>query len=238
MKNRLLLIVFLLIVLSVINACNSKPKTDNRSHYLELYQKANENKDVFTAIVALNEYLLKDTAINQYHDSLAIMYFLTGNFASGVIIGEKVIDKNPNNIKLAELMSEGYQKTNQYDKSIAITQKLFNDTKDYRYLYQVATLQFEDQRVKDCENTIAQILKEGIDSATTIEMSPGGLADIVPIEAACYNLKAMIEDQVNNDFATSLKYFEKALKVYPQFKFPRAYIKEKQYQAYMAQGGR
>lgn len=238
MKNNPILIVVLLASLAFYNACNSNSTTNNRSHYLELYQKANDNKDVFTAIVALNEYLLNDSVVNNYHDSLAILYFLTGNFASGVLIGEKVIAKNPDNKRLAELMSEGYQKTNQYDKSIAITRKLFNDTKDYRYLYQVATLQFENQQVQDCENTVAQILKDGLDSNTTIEMSPGGLADIVPIEAACYNLKAMIEDQVNNDFVTSLKYFEKALKVYPAFKFPRAYIKEKQYQAYMAQGGR
>jgi tetratricopeptide (TPR) repeat protein len=238
MKNNPILIVLLLAIFALLNACNSKTQSTDRSHYLELYNKANDNKDVFTAIVALNEYLLNDSVVNNYHDSLAILYFLTGNFASGVIIGEKVMEKHPDNKRLAELMSEGYQKTNQYDKSIAITQKLFNDTKDYRYLYQVATLQFEDQKVKDCENTVAQILKDGLDSATTIEMSPGGLADIVPIEAACYNLKAMIEDQVNDDFATALKYFEKALKVYPAFKFPRAYIKEKQYQAYMAQGGR
>lgn len=238
MKNNSIVIFILLISIIFFNACNSKNKNADKAHYLELYKKASANKDVFTAIVALNEYLLNDTVVSNYHDSLAIMYFVTGNFESGVIIGEKVIAKYPENKRLAELMSEGYQKTNQYDKSIAITQKLFNSTKDYRYLYQVATLQFEDQKVAECENTIAQILKDGLDSTTTIEMSPGGLADIVPIEAACYNLKAMIEDQANNDFATALNYFEKALKVYPAFKFPKAYIKEKQYQAYMAQGGR
>jgi tetratricopeptide (TPR) repeat protein len=238
MKKNPIIIVLFISVLTVLNACNSKSDSTDRTHYLKLYKKANDNKDVFTAIVALNEYLLNDSTVTHYHDSLAILYFLTGNFASGVLIGEKVIEKHPDNKRLAELMSEGYQKTNQYDKSIAITLKLFNDTKDYRYLYQVATLQFEDQKVQDCENTVAQILKDGLDSITTIEMSPGGFADIVPIEAACYNLKAMIEDQINNDFATSFKYFEKALKVYPAFKFPRAYIKEKQYQAYMAQGGR
>lgn len=222
-----------LLVTVIMASCSSNNALGEREKNLKLFKKSRENKDVYTAITALNLYLLDDTVIGPYHDTLATMYFVTGNFASGVAVGEKVLNKYPKNKQLMELMSEGYQKTDQYDKSISITQKLFSDSKDYRYLYQVATLQFENQQIEDCEKTIAEILKDGIDSTTTIEMSPGGLTDIVPIAAACYNLKAMIEDQVRNDFATAVKYFSKALEIYPEFKFPKAYVREKQYQQYM-----
>lgn len=233
MKKTFLTILMISFVASYFSACSDKNNMNEREKSLKLFKKSRENKDVYTAITALNMYLLDDTVIGPYHDTLATMYFVTGNFSSGVAVGEQVLKKYPNNKQLMELMSEGYQKTDQYEKSISITEKLFNESKDYRYLYQVATLQFENQQIEDCEKTIAQILKDGIDSSTTIEMSPGGLTDVVPIEAACYNLKAMIEDQVRNDFSTAVKYFSKALEVYPEFKFPKAYVREKQYQQYM-----
>jgi tetratricopeptide (TPR) repeat protein len=220
-------------MLLFVASCSNEKTIGEKEKNLKLFKISRENKDVYTAIAALNLYLLDDTVVGPYHDTLATMYFVTGNFASGVLIGEKVLNKYPKNKQLMELMSEGYQKTDQYEKSIQITQTLFEESKDYRYMYQVATLQFENQQIEDCEKTISMILKDGIDSSTTIEMSPGGLSDIVPIEAACYNLKAMIEDQVRNDFATAVKYFSRALEIYPDFKFPKAYVREKQYQQYM-----
>lgn len=235
MKNRISLIITSLMCMALIfSACSQKsPSNGEKNRQLRLFEKARENKDILTAIGALNAYLLDDTIPGPYHDTLATMYFMTGNFASGVAVGELVLGKNPDNKQLMELMSEGYQKTDNYPKAIELMTKLFTSTNDFRYKYQVATLQFEDQQIEPCLQTIQEILKSGIDSSTTIEMAPGGLSDVVPIEAACYNLLAMIEDQVNNDPKTSMKYFAKALEIYPDFKFPKAYIREKQYRQYM-----
>jgi hypothetical protein len=77
-------------MLLFVASCSNEKTIGEREKNLKLFKISRENKDVYTAIAALNLYLLDDTVVGPYHDTLATMYFVTGNFASGVLIGEKV----------------------------------------------------------------------------------------------------------------------------------------------------
>jgi tetratricopeptide (TPR) repeat protein len=239
MKRKLIFLLPLYVILSFLFvACKeSATKSSDRNFYLNLYKKAQEQKDPLTAITALNAYLLSDSSVNELHDSLAKLYFNTANYRSGIIVGEKVMKKYPKNDTLLELMGDGYQRLGNYDKAVEVFKDLFKRKEDYKYNYQVATLYFEDQKIEACETALDDILKNGLSVPCIIEMSPEGMYDRVPLEAACYNLKAMIEAQVRRNPAKAMAHFKKSLAIYPEFKFAQAAMQKLiEYQQYMSQG--
>jgi tetratricopeptide (TPR) repeat protein len=238
MKQKLIFInsIVILTIFTLFGCKKTVTKGSDKDFYLKLYNKAQEQKDPYTAISALNAYLLSDSSTNELHDSLAKLYFVTGNYRSGIIVGEKVMKKYPKNDTLLELMGDGYQRLGNYLKAVEVFQNLFNRSGDYKYKYQVATLHFEENKIEECELVIAEILKDGLSQPSIIEMSPEGLYDQVPLEAACYNLKAMIEAQVRRNPAAAMKDFKKALEIYPDFKFAQAAMQKLvEYQQYMNQ---
>lgn len=217
---------------------NCQPK----DHSKKLLEQALKNKDYATAAFAYNELLLKDTSNMEWKDSLARVYIKSGNFEGGLRLGEQVMLKQPKNLKLLELIGLANARMNHTDKAIANFNALFVASKDYTYLYKIAGMCFDSERFSEADS-LADIMIERADTSKRIVVSlPSGQDQSVPILAACYNMKgailAELADRTGNvdHIKNAVPLFQKALKIYPDFSFPRLYLER--IAQYMQGGGR
>ncbi len=206
----------------------------------KLLAQALKNKDFATAAFAYNNLLLNDTANLEWKDSLARIYIHSGNFEGGVRLGEQVLLKQPKNLKLLELVGIGNGRLNNIEKSIINFNTLFAASQDYTYLYKIAGMCFDSEKYNEADS-LADIMIAKADTTKKIVVQlPSGESQSVPILAACYNMKgailAELADRTGNveHIKNAVPYFQKALKIYPEFSFPRLYLER--IAQYMQQG--
>lgn len=214
---------FLLLILFISNC----KQPDNSK---KLLAQALKNKDYATAAFAYNSLLLNDTNNLEWKDSLARIYIHSGNYEGGVRLGEQVLAKQPNNLKLLELVGIGNGRLNRVDKAIANFNALFVSSQDYTYLYKIAGMCFDNEKFNEADS-LADIMIAKADTSKRITVQlPSGQDQSVPIVAACYNMKgailAELADRTGNveHIKNAIPYFQKALKMYPEFSFPRLYL--------------
>ena len=206
----------------------------------QLLAQALKNKDYATAAFAYNSLLLSDTSNIEWKDSLARIYIHSCNYEGGVRLGEQVLLKQPKNLKLLELVGIGNGRLNNIEKSIANFNALFASSQDYTYLYKIAGMCFDNAKYNEADS-LADIMIAKADTTTKIVVQlPSGESQSVPILAACYNMKgailAELADRTGNieHIKNAVPYFQKALKIYPEFSFPRLYLER--IAQYMQQG--
>lgn len=240
MNKTISLLALNITALCLIASCGNNANTgsDALSEAKKLYEQSVRFKDGSTAIVALNQILLHDSNNMQYVDSLAGLYIKTGNYGGGLELANKVYAKDPKNYRILELIGLAHQQSGDYEASIKDFQTLFEGTKDYKYLYQTATIYLENEQLNTADSIADIILAQAGETDTRIEMSPAGVVESVPLKAACYNLKAMIQAEGKNNISGAVNYLRKALEIFPEFQFPQMYMQRiQQYQQMMRQGG-
>lgn len=228
------------VMLFLASSCGNTKESgsDALKEAKNLYEQSVRYKDGSTAIVALNQILLHDSNNMQYVDSLAGLYIKTGNYGGGLELANKVYAKDPKNYRILELIGLAHQQSGEYEASIKDFQTLFEGTKDFKYLYQTATIYLESEQLNAADSIADIILAQAGETDTRIEMSPAGVVESVPLKAACYNLKAMIQAEGKNNIGGAVNYLRKALEIYPEFQFPQMYMQRiQQYQQMMRQGG-
>jgi tetratricopeptide (TPR) repeat protein len=210
----------------VICFSNCKP-TDNSK---KLLAQALKNKDYATAAFAYNNLLLADTNNLEWKDSLARIYIKSGNYEGGVALGEQVLVKQPKNLKLLELVGIGNGRLIKLDKSLANFNSLFVATNDYTYLYKMAGISYDNENYNMADSLADIMIAKADTSKKIIVQLPDGSDQIVPLVAACYNMKGAILadlfDKTGNPehVKNSIPLFEKAIQIYPDFKFPKLYL--------------
>ena len=196
----------------------------------QLLAQALKNKDYATAAFAYNNLLLKDTANLEWKDSLARIYIHSGNYEGGVRLGEQVLLKQPKNLKLLELVGIGNGRLNNIEKSIINFNSLFASSQDYTYLYKIAGMCFDNEKYNEADSLADIMIAKADSTAKIVVQLPSGESQSVPILAACYNMKGAIlaemADRTGNPahINNAIPFFQKALKIYPEFSSPRLYL--------------
>ena len=135
-----------------------------------------------------------------------------------------MIAKNTQNKKLLELMGVANEQLKRTDKSVGNFNDLFKTTNDYIYLYKISAIYFDNQMFAKADS-LTDILIQKADTSKRIMINlPDGTSQSVPILAACYNMKGAILAEGSNNIQGAIPYFQKALKIDPEFAFPRLYL--------------
>lgn len=215
-----------------IISCN-KQSGDNSKKLLE---RALKYKDFATAAFAYNKLLIKDTSNIEYKDSLARIYIRSGNYEGGAMLAEQVLSKNKSEKKLMELLGVAYEQLNNTEKSISIFNSLYKTTSDPVYLYKIAAMYFDNTMFEKADS-IADYMIKNADTSKIININlPNGQSQTVPILAACYNMKGAIYAEGKSDLNNAIIYFNKALKISPDFQYPNMYLER--IARYVQQGGK
>ena len=222
--------------LTFITGCKSG---DNSK---QLLQQAVKHKDYATAAFAYNQLLLADSNNLEYKDSLARIYIKSGNYEGGLLLGEAVMLKQPKNLKLLELIGIANGQLDNFDKCLSNFNTLYTQSKDLTYIYKMAGICYDKQRYTQADS-LADVMIAKNDTTKKIEIQlPDGSLQTVPLMAACYNMKGAILadlfDKTGNPeyVKNSIPLFQKAIQVYPDFKFPKLYLQR--IAQYMQGGGK
>lgn len=234
-------LALLAIVAVVFTACgDSKEKQMEQTK--ALYQSALKHSDPNTAVVALNKLLVLDPGNLEYRDSLCRTYLRGGNSKGGMAIAEEIQDSVKFDNSVMEMLGVAYQTSKDYQKSAKVFNKLFNNTKDYRYLYQVAALAYEKSNKMEFDSLTNILLNDAVNDsliARTLIDFPGPLSgspQYIPLEPATMFLKAKYAMDKSQDLATAIQYFRQSINLYEQFEMPWYYLQ--QIEEYQRSGGR
>lgn len=233
MKTKIIQI-FSIVVFSVfaLFSCNKKQEDNSK----KLLDRALKYKDYATAAFAYNKLLIKDSTNLEYKDSLARIYIRSGNYEGGTMLGEQVLLKNKANNKLMELLGVAYEQLNNSEKSVSIFNSLYKSTKDVIYLYKISAMYFDNSMFEKADS-ITDYMIANADTSKSINISlPNGQSQTVPILAACYNMKGAIYAEGKSDIKTAISYFNKSLKISPDFQYPQMYLER--IARYIQQGGK
>lgn len=199
--------------LSILFACNQAPQTD----FKQLYTKAMEVKDYQTAITAAQVILQADSNQTLYLDTLPELYIAVRNFESANFYNELALKRHPDDEKYLQVKALLAQQGGRIEEEMDVYNKLYAKTQKLGYLYQIAAYQFGTEQFQLSENTLKDLESKMVNSTDSVDfMISETQKQKIPIRAAVYNLKAYMVAQ-KRDLPGAKKYFEMALKEYPDF---------------------
>ena len=230
MKKFLVVIV----VIVAVASCGGPTHDGTASSYetnQELYNQALENNDFKTAAVALNYLLLADSSNLEYTDSLARIYLKARNFEAGLRLGQKVLDKYPDNYGLLELVAVAQGYTGEYIASLKNLKKLHEEVGDITYVFMMAQVYVDQQNYSAALEKLDQVIADSgtgyFDAAAT------NGTQRVNIKAGAYYFKAqeaLNKAQGLNDayYNQGINYLKKALELAPDYEAALALAQEVQ----------
>ncbi len=198
-------------------SCNGSGKSGNKSEksWKDLYKQAYTNHDYPTAIVALNQLIIEDSANANYYDSLATYYLKkTQNFYAGRVMVDKGLALNANNHQLLEyrsllLISEG-----KFVEARTILEKAYGLSKLNKYQYMIATTYANEKNYVEFERIVDELIAKDIPHSDQIEaMIDNTNSQMVEVKAMCYLGKA----KLSKDVPTMMKYLDNTLKIQPDY---------------------
>ncbi len=206
--------IILLTLSAIIFACNNAPTEPNNNK--ALFEKSMAVKDYHTAILAIQYMLLKDSTLNLYEDTLPELYIATQNIEAADYYVTKVLVRKPNDERFLQIKALCAQQKGKVEEEFDIYNKLYASTNKLSYLYQITAFQFSTGQIEQAAQNLATLetkaaTKDSVDFALSETEKQK-----VPLLAAVYNMKAYMQAQ-KRDLPGAKKYFESALKIFPNF---------------------
>lgn len=209
--------------LTLIFSCNSKNTTTD--NWKVVYQNAYTNHDFNTAVVALNQLIISDSANRpQYYDSLAFYYIKKQrNYTAGKAIVEKGLKLSPNNYNFLEFKSIFLSADNKIEESRALLQKAYKLSGLKKHLYMYATTFASDKNVEEYTKIVNGFLYDPATKPEMVEVSiDDASSQMIEIKALCYMDKA----KISKNPMQILSYIDSALLIEPNYQ-EALYFKEK-----------
>jgi tetratricopeptide (TPR) repeat protein len=205
-------IVASIALISCNNSQNKGGKAENS--WEKIYTNAYTNHDYPTAIVALNNLMLTDTANEKHYDSLA-MYYLkkTQNFYAGKIMVDKGLALNPNNFQLLEFKSLLMIGEGRFAEARAILEKAYGISKKNKFRYLIATTYANENNLPEFEKMIDGMLASDMPPEKVEAMIDERNSQMVDLRAICFLGKA----KVSKDAATISRYIDSTLRIQPDY---------------------
>jgi tetratricopeptide (TPR) repeat protein len=122
--------------------------------HIEVYRVSLKAGDYMTALNALNYLNVIERKSGIYKDSLAILYFSTGNYLQSLFWAEEILSVNPEKISILEIKAATLKKTNQTILAIEVYEKLKKIQNSPIYIFNLIESQYQIKRLLEClQNT-------------------------------------------------------------------------------------
>ncbi len=212
--------ILYLLVASTLSFFSCKPKSNETERWSTIYKNAYTNSDYVTAIVALNQLLIIDTANSgTYYDSLAYYSIKKiKNYDAGKKYTDLGLKINPNNAQLLEYKGIFLGTENKIEEAKSYIQKAYKASGLNKHKYMYASLSFSTDNDLDAYiKTINEILYSSNSKPEKFEANVDATTtQMVDLRASCYLDKAKIALN-SNQVKASLIYLDSALMLTPNF---------------------
>ncbi len=214
MKNYVLLVLMLSFLPTTAQKLYKKDLLDLEKN---IYKQAINNFDLETAKDATYHIIALEGEQSKYLDTLAVIYFNQKNYLSCLKVSDRILKKEEK-LSILELKAVSLENLNATKEAIDVYEKIYQQKKEAYIAYKLALLQQQLKRSAEAYATLksAEQLKFPDKAVITFPGAKKDTVQQVPFKAAYYNLLAMVSYDLHN-YDMALKYFDEALKVYPDF---------------------
>jgi len=183
----------------------------------QVYQSALKNYDIDVAKNAVYHIIELEGEQSQFMDTLAYIYYNQQQYLSCLKVTDKIL-KNEEKLPILELKAVSLENLNVPKEAIEVYEKIYQQKKEPYIAYKLAQLQQRIKRSAEAFETLksAEGLKFPEKATITFPGIKKGEVQNVPFKAAFYNLMALTSYDLH-DYDSAIKYFEEALKIYPDF---------------------
>ncbi|MBU6324247.1 MAG: hypothetical protein KJS92_02070 [Bacteroidetes bacterium] len=185
----------------------------------KVFENARKVGDRGTCITALHRIAVLDSSATWVSDSLAYYYyFYTQNPKAAGHYVDISLKLKPDDIGMNELKAKVDIQQQKDSAGIARFEKLWNRTKDYTYLYNIAATHILTGRVVKADSIVVSLLKLNPIPAgnVRIEVAEANSQQQIPVEAAFTYLKSYLV-LMNGERALAMKMIERCLELKPDF---------------------
>lgn len=224
MIRRLFLVLVALFSL-LVGCKNNATKENSGNSWKEVYKNAYTNHDYITAVVALNQLIIKDSSERpKYYDSLCLYYIKKlHNYDAGKKMVDKGLAINANNFQLLEYRSIFLSAEGKYDEARSVIKKAYDLSKFNKHLYMYATTYASEQNFAEFNKIANGILYSPDTKPELVEVTvDDNVSQMVDIKALCYLDKAKIAP----NSVIVMRYIDSALMIEPNYQ-EALYYKQK-----------
>ena len=191
---------------------------------MSVYGTALKYYDLQTATTALYNAMALKPERKDLRDSLTNIYFLGERYGQAYTIGEEILKEDPKRDDILAIVAVSKQSLGFAKEALEDYEKLYKDSKQIFYLYQIASLQHQLKRVGECLASLDQIIGDESSAKQMVSLRNGnGGSQNVPMKAAAINLKGIITLELNQS-ANARALFNEAIKMFPDFEAAKSNI--------------
>jgi tetratricopeptide (TPR) repeat protein len=217
---------FILVASLAFTACkNNQNAAQQENTWPEVYKNAYTNQDYVTAVVALNQLIITDSANRPaYYDSLSVYYIKKlRNYNAAKKTVDMGLALNPNNFQLLEFKSIFLSAENKIEEARTLLQKAYKLSNQNKHLYMYATTYAAEKNMDEYNKIANSILYNPNAKVEKVEVSvDDAISQYIDLKALCYLDKAKIATNGN----MVLKYIDSALLIEPNYQ-EALYFKQK-----------
>ncbi|MDQ3072764.1 MAG: hypothetical protein M3Q97_05845 [Bacteroidota bacterium] len=201
-----------LILCTVFSACSE----NSNEHDIRVYDHAMNIGDLGVATYAIHSIIARDTSQTQFYDTLAGLYFNTGNFGQAGVTAERVLRDQPNNQRMLELAARSFQSVSRGPRALHYFERLARLSNNPEHRYQVAAQLVYANKLTEAKEIASRLTTLPQGDSIKIVILSGETRQPVPIKAAAYNILASIAYQQGN-IQEAKEQISLALAVFPEF---------------------
>jgi tetratricopeptide (TPR) repeat protein len=183
----------------------------------KVYKLAIQNYDLEAAKNSVYQILAIEGEQSVYQDSLAYIYFNQKNYVSYITVADKILAKSEK-MDILERKAIALENLGAIKEAVTVYEKVFAKKKIAVVAYKLGKLQHQLKRSAEAFATLRSMENEKVDEKALLSF-PGakkGQQQSVPLKAAYMNLLGMVSYDLHS-YEMAIKYFNAALKVYPDF---------------------
>lgn len=212
--------------IAALASCNNKSGSNAVDNYKKLFDKSMNSKDFPTAIVAAQMILIEDSTQILYADTLPELYVATNNIMACNDATAASLKRNPNNERLLLIKALCAEQMGNTEEQMSVYNQLYALNKKPEYLYRITAAQFGTGNFKAVENNLKELDQLAETTKDSIDfMLSETEKQKVPLKAALYNMRAIMAAQKDRDMLSAKKYFEAAIREFPDFIVAKEYYK-------------
>ncbi|MEO1438574.1 MAG: hypothetical protein AAFV80_23745, partial [Bacteroidota bacterium] len=215
MKNTVIgvLLFGLLIHLS---ACTSNPSDLDKDNAKGAYEQARAVGDFQAASMWCYQLIYLEPDERPWKDSLLNLLFIRRVWPVCETLGEDLLSLNEADTRVLGILGNAEKAQGKSAEAIAHFETLVQHSDLPIYRYELASLQYELERRKECKKNLELLLTNPATTNGKIELRYGTKRQTVSLKAAGLNLLGIVEkDYGQPDLAKGL--FEQALAIEPDF---------------------
>lgn len=217
-KNVVFMILLLMISTPMLSVGQTNVKeSPEYQKQMNIYNLAKRYNDVTVIRNSIYELIAIDPDEKSWLDTLALFYFEYEQYGAAALVTNDALIIDPENLLALEVNAISMESIGLRENAVNRYQSLYIKEPSLNLLYKIAFLQYELERLTECETIISQVMEDPQSQVEKVNFQGEGEEVIeVTMNTAVKNLLGLVRLQQGKT-EEAIKIFEEILYEHPTF---------------------